>query len=76
MALMGSPFRIAASSGLMNMALMPSPRPYPSAEASKVLHLPSGAKTKLSDIVTDIVGENMILLPPTMAAEQSPEYID
>src|SRR2546421_8092221 len=50
----------------------PSPRPYPSAFAEKVLQRPSGASAPAADMARYTVGVMMTLTPPTMARPASP----
>ena len=49
----------------------PSPLPYPSADESKVLHLPSGERACSPEIVHVVIGSRRALTPPTTAASAS-----
>lgn len=62
----------AASASLQSTAARnPSPLPYPSAEASKVLHLPSGERACRPEMVQVVIGSSKALTPPTTAASAS-----
>ena len=52
-------------------ARTPSPLPYPSADASKVLHLPSGERACSPEMVQVVIGSSRALTPPTTAASAS-----
>ena len=54
------------------MTTTPSPRAYPSAAASKVLHRPSAASIPAFARLTVSVGATMRLTPPTTARSISP----
>ncbi len=50
----------------------PSPRPYPSASASKVLHRPSAAVAPAASSTSDSPGEVITRTPPASATGHSP----
>lgn len=51
----------------------PSPRPYPSAEASRTLHLPSGDRAPRAQIAAEVAARRERLTPPARAKEEEGE---
>lgn len=69
---MGSPSLCASASLFKRIPATPSPRAYPSPEASNDRHLPEGLRNPNSDIWTNISGLIIKFAPHTRAILDSP----
>ncbi|ETR65155.1 MAG: hypothetical protein OMM_06118 [Candidatus Magnetoglobus multicellularis str. Araruama] len=69
---MGSPCFRASERRFKTIIPQPSPRPYPLAEASNVLHLPSFDNAFMLQRAVKAYGESIRLTPPAKAISDSP----